>query len=55
MTNYPDPRREQLRATTLTNLREHEVLMLDGHFDYGNGYHGPRVSQSPPRSSGSRR
>lgn len=22
------------------NLREHEVLMLDGHFDYGNGYHG---------------
>ena len=33
-------RREQLRHTTLTNLREHGVLMLDGHFDYGNGFHG---------------
>jgi len=33
-------RREQLRTSALTNLREHEVLMLDGHFDYGNGYHG---------------
>jgi orotate phosphoribosyltransferase len=33
-------RREQLRTTTLTNLREHGVLMLDGHFDYGNGFHG---------------
>ena len=33
-------RRDQLRQTTLTNLREHDVLMLDGHFDYGNGYHG---------------
>jgi orotate phosphoribosyltransferase len=33
-------RREQLRANALMNLREHEVLMLDGHFDYGNGYHG---------------
>ena len=28
------------------NLREHEVLMLDGHFDYGNGYHG-RVYLNP--------
>lgn len=33
-------RKDQLRANTLMNLREHEVLMLDGHFDYGNGYHG---------------
>jgi orotate phosphoribosyltransferase len=33
-------RREQLRQTTLTNLREYGVLMLDGHFDYGNGFHG---------------
>src|SRR4029453_3093576 len=33
-------RREQLRSNTLMNLREHEGLMLDGHFDYGNGSHG---------------
>jgi len=33
-------RKEQLRTNALMNLREHEVLMLDGHFDYGNGYHG---------------
>ena len=33
-------RKEQLRANALMNLREHEVLMLNGHFDYGNGYHG---------------
>src|SRR5580765_5722434 len=33
-------RRDQLRNQALQNLREHEVLMLDGHFDYGNGYHG---------------
>jgi orotate phosphoribosyltransferase len=39
-------RREQLRANALKNLREHEVLMLDGHFDYGNGYHG-RVYLNP--------
>ena len=30
------------------NLREHDVLMLDGHFDYGNGYHG-RVYLNPHR------
>lgn len=41
-------RRDQLRQTTLTNLREHDVLMLDGHFDYGNGYHG-RVYLNPHR------
>jgi orotate phosphoribosyltransferase len=33
-------RKDTLRANTLMNLREHEVLMLDRHFDYGNGYHG---------------
>ena len=33
-------RAEQLRAGALSSLREHDVLMLDGHFDYGNGYHG---------------
>jgi len=34
-------RREELRANALRDLREHEVLMLNGHFDYGNGFHGP--------------
>ena len=33
-------RREELRSNALRDLREHEVLMLDGHFDYGNGFHG---------------
>jgi orotate phosphoribosyltransferase len=33
-------RRELLRSNALKDLREHEVLMLDGHFDYGNGFHG---------------
>jgi orotate phosphoribosyltransferase len=36
-----DNRREELRTNALRSLREHEVLMLDGHFDYGNGFHGP--------------
>jgi orotate phosphoribosyltransferase len=35
------PSSEQLKASALKDLREHEVLMLDGHFDYGNGFHGP--------------
>lgn len=43
-----DNRREELRTTALRNLREHEVLMLDGHFDYGNGFHG-RVYLNPHR------
>jgi orotate phosphoribosyltransferase len=33
-------RRDDLRRKALANLQESEVLMLDGHFDYGNGYHG---------------
>ncbi len=33
-------RREELRHNALRDLREHEVLMLHGHFDYGNGFHG---------------
>ena len=33
-------RKDELRANALKSLREHEVLMLDGHFDYGNGFHG---------------
>ena len=39
-------RREELRRKALENLKEFEVLMLDGHFDYGNGYHG-RVYLNP--------
>jgi orotate phosphoribosyltransferase len=37
-----------LRRQALANLRECEVLMLDGHFDYGNGYHG-RAYLNPHR------
>lgn len=33
--------RGDIRARALDELRRFEVLMLDGHFDYGNGYHGP--------------
>jgi orotate phosphoribosyltransferase len=32
-----DDRREK----ALKDLQASEVLMIDGHFDYGNGYHGP--------------
>ena len=42
------PRRDDLRKKALANLQEFEVLMLDGHFDYGNGYHG-RVYLNPHR------
>jgi orotate phosphoribosyltransferase len=28
------------REKALKDLQDSEVLMLDGHFDYGNGYHG---------------
>jgi orotate phosphoribosyltransferase len=40
--------RDDLRRQALANLREYEVLMLDGHFDYGNGYHG-RAYLNPHR------
>lgn len=33
-------RRDEIRQQALRNLQEFEVLMLGGHFDYGNGYHG---------------
>lgn len=39
-------RRDEVRQQALRNLQEFEVLMLDGHFDYGNGYHG-RVYLNP--------
>lgn len=39
-------KRSELRAKALTDLQRSGVLMLDGHFDYGNGYHG-RVYLNP--------
>ena len=33
-------RPEDIRARAIDELRRFGVLMLDGHFDYGNGYHG---------------
>lgn len=33
-------RAEDVRGRALDELRRFEVLMLDGHFDYGNGFHG---------------
>jgi orotate phosphoribosyltransferase len=37
-----------IRGSALATLQEFEVLMLDGHFDYGNGYHG-RAYLNPHR------
>lgn len=39
-------RRAESRERALKDLQQLEVLMLDGHFDYGNGYHG-RVYLNP--------
>ena len=39
-------RRADIRNKALKDLQESEVLMIDGHFDYGNGYHG-RVYLNP--------
>ena len=39
-------KRAEMRAKALKDLQQSEVLMLDGHFDYGNGYHG-RVYLNP--------
>src|SRR5438034_3012428 len=33
-------RRDEIREKALKDLQQSEVLMTDGHFDYGNGYHG---------------
>lgn len=33
-------RKEEVRRQALDNLKQFHVLMVDGHFDYGNGYHG---------------
>ena len=39
-------RPDELRRRALQKLQEFEVLMRDGHFDYGNGFHG-RVYLNP--------
>jgi orotate phosphoribosyltransferase len=39
-------RRAENREKALRELQQLEVLMLDGHFDYGNGFHG-RVYINP--------
>jgi orotate phosphoribosyltransferase len=33
-------RRDDIRQKALEDLQRYEVLMLNGHFDFGNGYHG---------------
>lgn len=33
-------RRDEIREKALEDLQQYEVLMLNGHFDFGNGYHG---------------
>jgi orotate phosphoribosyltransferase len=41
-------RQDEIREKALRDLQQYEVLMLDGHFDFGNGYHG-RVYLNPHR------
>ena len=43
-------KRIELREKALKDLQQSEVLMIDGHFDYGNGYHG-RVYLNPQLNS----
>jgi orotate phosphoribosyltransferase len=33
-------RQDEIREKALKDLQQYEVLMLRGHFDFGNGYHG---------------
>ena len=33
-------RRDEIGEKALKDLQQYEVLMLNGHFDFGNGYHG---------------
>ena len=37
---------DDVRERALNDLQQHQVLMLNGHFDFGNGYHG-RVYLNP--------
>jgi orotate phosphoribosyltransferase len=34
-------RRDEIREKALKDLQQYQVLMLNGHFDFGNGFHGP--------------
>src|SRR5882762_3196468 len=38
--------RDEIREKALEDLQQFQVLMLDGHFDFGNGFHG-RVYLNP--------
>ena len=33
-------KKDEIRDKALKDLQQFQVLMLDGHFDFGNGYHG---------------
>ena len=33
-------RKDEIREKALKDLQQYQVLMLTGHFDFGNGYHG---------------
>jgi orotate phosphoribosyltransferase len=33
-------RRDEIREKALKDLQQYQVLMINGHFDFGNGYHG---------------
>jgi orotate phosphoribosyltransferase len=39
-------RRAEIRSKALKDLQDSQVLVMQGHFDYGNGYHG-RVYLNP--------
>ena len=39
-------RKDDIRTKALQELQRHAVLMMNGHFDFGNGYHG-RVYLNP--------
>jgi len=41
-------KRAEMRAKALEDLQQAGILMMGGHFDYGNGYHG-RVYLNPHR------
>jgi len=41
-------KKEDIREKALKDLQQFQVLMLDGHFDFGNGYHG-RLYMNPHR------
>ena len=40
MTAMVMSKKDEIRDKALKDLQEFRVLMLDGHFDFGNGYHG---------------